>query len=666
MNSRRNTEGGLMSPWLSAAVIVIAAAAAYSNSLRGPFVFDDVYDIVGNASIRHLWPLRDVFVIPGAGGAALHPRPLANLTLAVNYAMGGLNPLPYHVTNLVVHVLAGLTLFGIVRRTLLLPGLAGRFGGVATPLALAVSLLWTLHPIQTQAVTYVIQRYESLMGLFFLCAVYALIRSDASSHRRAWTAASVAAALAAMGCKEVAVSAPLCLLLYDRAFLAGSFRGAWVRRRGMYCGLAGVWAAFAVLQVFSADRSGWAGYRRLVMPWFDYAKTQPGVILHYVRMSFWPHPLVLDYRWPVARSPGEILPGALVVGGLAAASALALVRWPMWGFLGAWFFLILAPTSSVLPIADAAYIHRMYLPSAAIVAAVVLSGRIAVEAVVRRRWLPKPGAAAAGIGVVTAVAVALAAGTWRRNNDYRSTLSIWADTAAKAPRNARANSFLGVLLADGGRVDEGIGHARKALEIEPQDAGYHNNLGYVLAAGGRIDEAVAEVRKALEIEPEYDRAHYNLGNIQARLGQIDEAIADYRRALKINPDLAEAHNNLGIVLAGRGETDEAVAHFRKALETSPEDAEIHNNLGIVLADRGRTDEAIAQYQQALEIRPDYAEARNNLGVVLAGRGRIDDAVAHFRKTLEIKPDHAEARKNLAAALAERRRAARGAPAAGSP
>jgi hypothetical protein len=521
----------LMSRWFSIALIVAATVAAYSNSLSCPFIFDDLFNIVGNGSIRHLLPLRDVFLVHSAGEVELHSRPVANLTFAVNYAMGGLNPLPYHLTNLLIHLLAAATLFGIVRRTLLLPGIPERSGRKATPLALAIALLWALHPLQTQAVTFVTQRYESLMGLFCLVALYSLVRSGTSPRGRSWAAACVAATVLALGSKEVAVAAPLCLLLYDRAFLAGSVRAAWVRRRGMYLGLLGAWLGFALLQAFSGSRGDWAGYS-LPLPWHQYAISQFGVVLHYLRLSLWPRPLVFDYWWPAASSASEILPGALLVGGLAAASGYALVRRPKLGFLGGWFFLILAPTSSVMPIADLAFLHRMYLPLAAIVVLAALGGQFAVDTLVRRWRLGAQGAAATAMILLAAVAAPMALGTWQRNRDYGSAVSLWRDTVANVPRNPRA----------------------------------HLNLGNAYSMQGMVDEAVAEYRRTLEIDPTNAMGHNNVGVALAGRGQVEEAIAHYRVALELSPDYAEAHSNLGKALAGRGQATEAIAHLRKALE----------------------------------------------------------------------------------------------------
>ena len=327
---------------LALAAIVLATAAAYSNSLGGSFLFDDITDIVDNKTIRHLWPIQDVFVMKDASRTVVRGRPVVNFSLAINYATGKLEPLVYHVTNLLIHVLAGAALFGIVRRTLLLPSLERRFAASATPLAAAVALIWSLHPLQTESVTYVVQRYESMMGLFFLLTLYAAVRCGTSPHPRRWEAVAVLASLLSAGCKEVAVSIPPVILLYDRAFLSGSFREALQRRWPIYLGLSATWLVLAGLLMLSPSRVEWAGYG-LHISWIEYARSQFGVVLYYLRLSFWPRPLVLDYGWPVARSASEIVPAAAVILGLAAATVWALVRWPKWGFLGACFFLILAP-----------------------------------------------------------------------------------------------------------------------------------------------------------------------------------------------------------------------------------------------------------------------------------------------------------------------------------
>lgn len=610
-DSRKESSGAhLVARWLSIALIVAATAAAYANSLRGPFVLDDLGDIVDNPSIRHLWPLRDVFVVGSAGEAGLHSRPVVNLTWAVNYAMSGLDTMPYHLTNLAIHILAALTLFGIVHRTLSLPGIPERLGRKALPLGLAAALIWALHPLQTQAVTYVTQRYESLMGLCYLAALYSLIRAGSSAHGRAWAGACAAAAMLAMGSKEVAVSAPIILLLYDRAFLAGSVRGAWARRRGLYLGLLGVWLGFALLQLLSASRSSWSGYGKSYSLQ-EYALSQFGVILHYLRLSLWPQPLVLDYGWPVARSAREILPGAVVVGGLAAASVWALARRPKLGLLGAWFFLILAPTSSILPVADLAFLHRMYLPLAAIVLLAVLGGEAAVDAAERRGWLGKRGAAVA-LSVVAAAAVALAAGTWRRNRDFESAVSIWLDTVAKAPGNVRALNNLGTAYTDLGNPEKAVGYLQQVIRLKPDDADAFNNLGMAHVDLGNPEKAVVYLREAIRLKPDDAKALNNLATIYVGSGQLEKAAGYLQEAVRLKPDYADALNNLGSVYGRLGQFEKSLEQLRRAIEARPDFSTAHFNLGVTLVQLGRYAEATAICRTLREIDPPRARELESL------------------------------------------------------
>ena len=316
---------------------------------------------------------------PPNHGETVTGRPLLNLSFAVNYAISGLNVWSYHAANLAIHVLAALLLFGILRRTFLLPRwaefLSAAFAEPALRLgclALAIALLWAIHPLQTESVTYIVQRAESLVGLFYLLTLYCFIRGATSGRGRSWYAAAVLACLLGMASKEVMVSAPLMVLLYDRAFLAGSFREAWRRRYGVYLALASTWLLLGWLVIVAGNRGGSAGFGAGVGSW-AYLCTQFGAIVHYLKLSVWPHPLLLDYGPDTVPMTLEILPDAILVVLLGLATLVALWRWPKIGFLGAWFFAILAPTSSIVPVATQVVAeHRMYLPLAAVVTAVTL------------------------------------------------------------------------------------------------------------------------------------------------------------------------------------------------------------------------------------------------------------------------------------------------------
>ena len=299
---------------LAAAGIALSALAAYGNTFGNAWVYPHVADIVDNPTLKHIWPIWPVLVPPATGGLTVGGRPLVNLSLALNYALGGTAVWGYHAVNLLIHILAGLTLFGIVRRTLEMT-VPRESKNEHTVFAFSVALLWTLHPLQTEAVTYVVERAESMMGLFFLLTLYCFIRSAAkapsyvppggtSEGEKAggdvWSWLSIACCLFGMATKEVMVTAPVIVFLYDRAFLAGSFAAAWRRNRRFYSALASTWILAAVLAVTTGSRGGTAGFGTGIS-WWAYIQIQFGAILHYLRLTVWPHPLIFDYGTQWAR-----------------------------------------------------------------------------------------------------------------------------------------------------------------------------------------------------------------------------------------------------------------------------------------------------------------------------------------------------------------------------
>jgi tetratricopeptide (TPR) repeat protein len=701
MNLTRRSSGETPSPqapspaqslrsglWGSLACLVIVAAglAAYCNSFNSPFVFDDGASILGNQTIKQLWPIGPALNPPGSG-RTVQGRPVLNLSLALNWAVSQEKVQSYHVANLAIHLAAGLTLFGIVRRTLRQPRLSDRFGQADTGIALAAALLWTVHPLQTESVTYIVQRAESLMGLFYLLTLYGVIRGAGSARPTAWYVLSVIACLLGMASKEVTATAPLVVLLYDRAFLSETFKGALRRRWPLYVALTCTWGLLAYLTARSADRGGTAGFGLSVTAW-QYALTQLGVITHYLRLAFWPSGLVLDYGWPVASSAGQIVPGAMVIGLLLAETIWALIRNSAAGFLGAFFFLTLAPTSSFVPVADLAFEHRMYLPLAPVavlaVTALYRAWQRVLEKVPPQR---RPGVAVRAVppAVLAILAAALGYGTFERNKDYRSSLAIWQDTVAKRPDNFRAHGNLGFALAGAGRwqeaithyqralqlkpdfgfaeynlglalarvgrAQEAIAHFERAVQLKPEDADAENSLGVALADVGRWQEAIPHYQRALQLKPDYADVEYNLGLALARAGRVQEAIAHLERAVQLKPADAEAENNLGLALVRVGKGQEAIAHFMRAVQLNPADAKIENNLASALAGVGRVQEAIAHFERAVQLKPDYADAEYNLGLALAGADRVQEAIPHFERAVQLKPDDAEAENSLGSALA---------------
>ena len=562
---------GKWAPWL----LIAVGALVYANSLETPFVFDDLGAIVENKDIQHLWPLW--LDAQTSDRPSLNSRPVVRFSLALNYAFDGLDVQGYHAVNIALHILCALLLYGLVRRAL--AGMSTERAQNAVPLALACALLWLVHPLHTQCINYVIQRSESLLGLFYLGTLYCAQRGFLSPRPRPWYGMAILACALGVSSKEIMVTAPLMVVAYDRIFHAASWRQIWRWRRGLYLGLAATWSITALL-LSAAPHGDSVGFASGINAW-TYALNQCVVLVDYLQKALWPHPLVLDYGFPQALELGAVWPQALLLVTLLILVVLSLRYKPTIGFLGLWFFVILAPTSSFVPLVnEVGAERRVYLSLAALVVLLVLAGEW-----LARRWalLYFQGRPPAWRGlVVVALAVALGYGTVERNRDHQSTLSIWQTVVEAVPHNPRGHTYLGLALYDRGRIDEAVHHYRQALQLKSDYVDAHNNLAMALGAQGRSAEAIRHYTRALQLNPTLLEAHNNLGNALITTGQLDQAIAYFTRALQLKSDYADAHNNLGIALGLQGRIEEAVSHFRQALQLRPDFAAASANLAIAL------------------------------------------------------------------------------------
>jgi protein O-mannosyl-transferase len=507
------------------AAIALSAAAVYWNSLAAPLIYDDRVWIAANPPVRRLGSIAAVLwpALPAVRG-----RPVLSLSLALNHALGGENPWGYHLANLAIHILAALALFGIVVRTLVL--MPERFPAVRDRVlfAFSVALLWAVHPLQTESVTYVSQRSESLMGLFYLLTLYAFIRGAQAPGLGAWSLLSVAACALGMATKEVMVTAPLVVLAYDRTFVAGSFRGALRLRRGYYALLASTWLILGLLSAGLRGRG--VGYG-LGYSWWSYALSECWAVAHYILLSIWPHPLVLDYGTAIVGGPRDALPWLCVLAVLLGMTVVASARRSALGFCGVWFFLILAPASSVVPVAFQPMAeHRMYLP----LAAVILAG-------VAGAWVRLGRRAAL---LAAAAALALGLGAYGRNRDYGSETSIWADTVLHRPGNPRARLALGDALSREARHVDAAGQFAEALRLDPGDFEARMDLGLELFKMGRADEALAQYRLIAPPTPDSAQLHCDIAMALERSGRATEAVGEYREALRLDPGLDNARAGL--------------------------------------------------------------------------------------------------------------------------
>ena len=548
--------------YLAPILIAIAGIASYRNSLHGPFVLDDVFAISNNQTIRSLSPLGRVLSPPERSPVA--GRPLVNLSLALNYAISEYDVTSYHVFNVIFHVLSGLLVFALCKRMLRSPDLVSRYGGSAPGIAAATALLWTVHPLATETVDYTTQRTELLMSFFFLLTVYCAVRGFESVRRAAWYAASLGAFGLGLASKEVIVVAPAVIFVADWLFWSGSPRAALRRHRLLYGGYVAVVVVFLAI-LGTRLRRTFSGLTARMSPW-DYALTQTGVIVHYLRLALWPHPLSADYQdWPVADSVMSVLPWFLLVTMLLLATVWGLATRRKLAFLGAWFFLILAPTSSFRPLSvELAAERRMYLPLAAVIVLLVLGG----YALSKRIRLPR----AVGYAVIAILVVVLGLSTMRRHAAYASTLAFWTDVVEKRPDNVRARIWLGKHYQETGQRAEALRHFEEAVRLDPTNADAQYDVAVVLAGEGRTNDAVEHYREALRLNPNDASAHNNLGALLQNRGEIDQAVQEYREAVRINPNHFNARYNLAVALAAQGSMTEAIRQIDAAIQLRPDSA----------------------------------------------------------------------------------------------
>ncbi|MBT5805280.1 MAG: tetratricopeptide repeat protein, partial [Gemmatimonadetes bacterium] len=525
MNTLRQIAAASLWPPLA---LVLIGIGVYANALSAPFIFDDHPAIVENEDIREVLPL---WRAPETSArSSINSRPLVRLSLALNYTYGALRVEGYHAVNLATHIACALALYGLMLRAL---------GGRARERAPAfcAALLWLVHPLNSQIVNYVTQRSESLMALCYLGVLYCVHRR-ADGGSAGWSLAATVCCLLGVASKEVMVTAPVVAVLYDRAFICGSIADALRSRKGLYTGLAASWLLLAGLMA-SAPHGDSVGFSQSVGA-YQYLLNQCVVITGYLGKFIWPAPLLIDYGAPRNLTLGNVLAPALLLLVLLAAALYLAWRRPQAGFCALFFFVVLAPTSSIVPlINEVGADRRMYLPLCAL-CALLLGGA----------WRLSPRLAGGGCLVA---AVMLSALTIERNTTYQVPLALWQAEVAAADDNYRTQNNLGLALIDVGEFQTAIFHFRRAMELEPVFAVEANNhIAMAFNGLGAYPEAIAYYRRSLAERPGYAPAHNNLGTTLLAIGDSTAARRSFRKALALDPQFALADNNLGALLVGAG------------------------------------------------------------------------------------------------------------------
>ena len=528
-----------------------------------------------------LWPPTAVIAAALDGRQSpLTRRPATAVSLAVSYQLSGSEPWAYHLGNLFLHLTSSLLLFTLIRRTSAL-ALHRMTWGDAGWLAFWTTAIWQVHPLQTQSVTWMVQRSELLAGCMALLSLYLAVRGFSSPGRRTWLwyLACLAACAIGMAAKESGAVCPILICLYDVVFVAGSVRYALRLRPFLYWGLLMTWTipAGLLLSTWGDARIDFVGDRSPL----TYAITQSEVVLYYLRLALWPFPIVNHYGWTFAEHWTEVVPSVVVVLSVVVLTVLALSRRRWYGYAGAWFFLTLAPTSSFVALSYNVGAHRMYLPSAAVAFAAVFLVSLAANHHGPHRGRARTLATVL-LGVVT---MTLAIATYQRNTLFSDPILYWEDNIAKRPTSSVAHASLGVFL-------------------------YREHL--------ELDRAAYHFRRSLQIQPGIQYCHYFLGVIALDQGMPVKAQAQLQHAISLSPLDALAHHALGLAFAQQHRFEEARTSLEHSRALNPRDPMCHYHLGMVYVDLGLTDMAAVSLRRAIELRGDLTQARAAQAALSAG------------------------------------------------
>lgn len=620
-------------------IIITLALLSYSNTFDAPFLFDDIDNIVNSPAIKDFSYFKDISKVDQPGNMDSFDKPLFKtrfigyLTFAINYSVHKLDVRGYHLFNLLIHTCSLLLLYYLITQTFKLPFFtspgSGNLTGSRNFIAFFTTLIFAVHPIQTQAVTYIVQRFASLATMFFLLSLlsYVLFRMSLpfSSNRLKssfFFSTSLISAVLGMKTKEFVLLLPIIIIIYEFLFLDGPFI-----KRIRYILPFILTLAVVPLSLKNTAESGLtesaaklSGAFNGISRW-DYLTTQFRVIVTYIRLLLFPAKQRFDYDYPIYRT---FFTPEVVVSAILLVSLFSLGIYLLWisrdknregrplyrlaAFGIFWFFITISAESSIIPIADVIFEHRLYLPSIGFFIAVVSS----IELLRSKMKFRFPLVQKLSIYSMLVLAVGLSLATYSRNSVWRNKISLLEDEVRKSPGKARPHSTLGTAYAELNQMDKALYHFKAAIAVDPSYVNAQHSLGVAYLNMGRFAEAASAFKQTIALQFDHAGAHFNLGFIYAQQEHLDEAIREYTTAIMISPQLEMAHNNLGNIYNKRGERKYAINEYLTALRIKPDFVEAHFNLGNTYADLGRIDEAKNEYRTALSFKPDFIEARLKL------------------------------------------------------
>jgi protein O-mannosyl-transferase len=628
----------------------LLAILIYSNTFSSTFHFDDARNIVDNFKIKDLSHFLDF------SGT----RYVGFLSFALNYAFGGLNVFGYHLVNLVIHITNGFLVYTLVLLLFRAAGRTATFQNRIPWIALVTALLFIAHPIQTQAVTYIVQRFACLVTLFYLLTVVAYLKwrmASPEGHRRyLWYGVALLSTVLAMKTKENSFTLPFMLLLVEGIFFRPNTRKRWVA----------LIPFLLMLPIIPLDRADMLGEAEVGLVQqttdisrLDYLFTQFRVIMTYLRLLILPIHQNLDYDYPIYQSlfqPAVFFSFLFLVSFFTLAVYLLIrsrrmtANSPLIPFGILWFFLTLSVESSIIPIVDVIFEHRLYLPSVGLFLsfsmAVFASHAVLKASYPRKKVFSLYSSTGSLVGFIVLILILLCVATYQRNHIWKDDLTLLTDVVNKSPYKARGHYNLGLAYRNQNQMEAALKEYQIAITLNPKHVMAAINLGNVYHELGHHDKAIQAYQRALGLNPDHARGHYNLGNVYYDLKWYDEAIQEYQRAITLSPELAEARYNLGNTYHAKGHYNLALREYKVALKLTPDYIPARINLGNVYLALGHFDDAIHEYKRV--ITQDYKsfEAYYNLGRAYQRRGQITEAREKFVQALKIKPDSLLVRQSL--------------------
>jgi len=622
--------GARVRPWLAPLGLVLAAVGVHLNGLSGAFIWDDLGLVVDNAKVHGLSQLPELL---GFGHARFGFRMVRDLSYALDYSIGGLNPVVYHVSNVLYHALVVWLVWRLALRL-----------GLTRTGAFWAGLVFAVHPVHVDAVTYISGRRDVLSTALYLGSVLAFARYRGDGGR-AWLV--LAAALGALGisAKEMAATFPAAWFLYDacvlgrgRGIVAGA-REAVARHWRLYGAgllLAGAFIAYVVIGQRSTLGEGPMGG-----DWGTHALTEAVILAYGVRLLLFPLGLLIDYQHffpPVASLAEPRLWVALaVLAGLIAVSVYAFRRRPAPAFAAHWLWLTYLPVMQIVPHPEHFAEHYLYLPS---VGAALLFG-MGVSALAER-----PRMRVTAVTLAAAVALLLAAGTWHRNRDFRNEITIFEAALKVHARAPRVWNNLALAYEEAGDRERGIRLLRGAMGVT-RDPLLTANLANMLGHDGRWGEALPWLLDAYARYPNDPRILNQLGQAFYHAGRPADARRAYTELLAARPGSTDAHLGLANTARLMGDMAGAAAHYEQVVRRQPDRVAAWTGLGIAREGLGDTAGAREAFERVLALAPEDGNGWNNLGVLLLLAGDLEGAEARFGKAVAVPEVPPAAWLNLA-------------------